>query len=36
MPGTPVSKLEDSRRNKKTGSKVTFMPDKDVFTTTRF
>ncbi len=36
MPGTPVSKLEIVGETKKTGSKVTFMPDKNVFTTLEF
>jgi topoisomerase-4 subunit B len=36
MPGTPVSKLEIIGETKKTGSKVTFMPDKNVFTTLEF
>ena len=36
MPGTPVSKLEITGETKKTGSKVTFMPDKNVFTTLEF
>ena len=36
MPGTPVSKLEEIGETKKTGSKVTFMPDKNVFTTLEF
>ncbi|MBK5241380.1 DNA topoisomerase IV subunit B [Clostridium sp.] len=36
MPGTPVSKLEITGDTKKTGSKVSFMPDKDVFTTLEF
>lgn len=36
MPGTPVNKLEIVGETKKTGSKVTFMPDKDVFTTLEF
>ena len=36
MPGTPVTKLKEIGETKKTGSKVTFMPDKDVFTTLEF
>jgi len=36
MPGTPVTKLEIVGETKKTGSKVTFMPDKNVFTTLEF
>lgn len=36
MPGTPVSKLEIVGETKETGSKVTFMPDKKVFTTFEF
>jgi len=36
MPGTPVSKLLEIGETKKTGSKVTFMPDKSVFTTLEF
>jgi len=36
MPGTPVNKLEIVGETKKTGSKVTFMPDKNVFTTLEF
>lgn len=36
MPGTPVGKLEIIGETKKTGSKITFMPDKDVFTTLEF
>ncbi|MBU3202149.1 type IIA DNA topoisomerase subunit B [Clostridium estertheticum] len=36
MPGTPVSKLEVIGQSKETGSKVTFMPDKRVFTTLDF
>jgi len=36
MPGTPVSKLQNVGDTKKTGSKVTFMPDKNVFTTLEF
>ena len=33
MPGTPVTKLRDNRKNKETGTKVTFMPDKEIFST---
>ncbi|MBU3112639.1 DNA gyrase/topoisomerase IV subunit B [Clostridium lacusfryxellense] len=36
MPGTAVSKLEIVGETKETGSKVTFMPDKNVFTTLEF
>ena len=36
MPGTPVSKLEIVGESTQTGSKVTFMPDKNVFTTLEF
>ncbi|MBZ9636060.1 type IIA DNA topoisomerase subunit B [Clostridium sp. FP1] len=36
MPGTPVTKLLEVGLTKKTGSKITFMPDKDVFTTLEF
>ncbi|MGH4121166.1 DNA gyrase/topoisomerase IV subunit B [Clostridium sp.] len=36
MPGTPINKLEITGETKKTGSKVTFMPDKNVFTTLEF
>ncbi|MBU3126713.1 type IIA DNA topoisomerase subunit B [Clostridium tagluense] len=36
MPGTPVTKLVEVGLTKKTGSKITFMPDKDVFTTLEF
>ncbi|MBU3093283.1 type IIA DNA topoisomerase subunit B [Clostridium sp. CM028] len=36
MPGTPVGKLEIIGETKKTGSKITFMPDKNVFTTLEF
>jgi topoisomerase-4 subunit B len=36
MPGTPVSKLEIIGETKKTGSKITFMPDKEVFTSLEF
>ena len=33
MPGTPISKLEVIGRTKERGTKVTFMPDKDIFST---
>ena len=36
MPGTPVTKLEIIGKTKETGTKVTFMPDKDVFSTIDF
>ncbi|NLL30753.1 MAG: type IIA DNA topoisomerase subunit B, partial [Clostridiales bacterium] len=36
MPGTPVTKLEIVGKTTKTGSKITFMPDKDVFSTIDF
>ncbi|GKX65436.1 DNA gyrase/topoisomerase IV subunit B [Inconstantimicrobium mannanitabidum] len=36
MPGTPVTKLEVIGKTDKTGSKITFMPDKEVFSTTEF
>lgn len=36
MPGTPVTKLEVVGETKETGTKITFMPDKDVFTATEF
>lgn len=36
MPGTPVNKLQVVGVTKDTGSKVTFMPDKNVFTTLEF
>jgi len=36
MPGTPVSTLEIVGETKQTGSKITFMPDKNVFTTLEF
>ncbi|MGH4141138.1 DNA gyrase/topoisomerase IV subunit B [Clostridium sp.] len=36
MPGTPVNKLCVVGVTKDTGSKVTFMPDKNVFTTLEF
>ncbi|SKA72777.1 DNA topoisomerase IV subunit B [Clostridium sp. USBA 49] len=36
MPGTPVTKLEVVGKTKCTGTKVTFKPDKDVFSTIDF
>ena len=36
MPGTPVTKLEIIGKTKETVTKVTFMPDKDVFSTIDF
>ena len=36
MPGTPVTKLEVVGKAKDTGSKITFMPDKDIFSTVDF
>jgi len=36
MPGTAVSTLDVVGETKETGSKVTFMPDKNVFTTLEF
>jgi topoisomerase-4 subunit B len=36
MPGTPVTSLEALGSTKETGTKVTFMPDKDVFSVTEF
>ena len=36
MPGTAVSKLDVVGETKETGSKVTFMPDENVFTTLEF
>ncbi|MDT8716698.1 type IIA DNA topoisomerase subunit B [Clostridium sp. 19966] len=36
MPGTPVTKLEVIGNSDETGTKVTFMPDKDIFTSTEF
>ncbi len=36
MPGTPVTGLEIVGNSKETGTKVTFLPDKDVFSTTDF
>ena len=36
MPGTPVTPLEIVGKSKTTGTKVTFLPDKDVFSSTDF
>ena len=36
MPGTPITKLEEVGRTKKTGTKVTFMPDNEIFSITDF
>lgn len=36
MPGTPVTSLEIVGKSDKTGSKVTFLPDRDVFSTIDF
>jgi topoisomerase-4 subunit B len=36
MPGTPVSELVEIGKTNKTGSKVTFKPDKRIFSTTEF
>ncbi|MFR1782558.1 MAG: type IIA DNA topoisomerase subunit B [Sarcina ventriculi] len=36
MPGTPVTPLEIIGTSKETGTKVTFLPDKDVFSSTDF
>ncbi|MDO4534299.1 MAG: DNA topoisomerase IV subunit B [Clostridium perfringens] len=36
MPGTPVTDLEVVGSSKETGTKVTFLPDKDVFSSTDF
>jgi topoisomerase-4 subunit B len=36
MPGTPVSKLEVIGKSNGTGSKVTFMPDSEIFSTIDF
>ncbi|SFU65468.1 DNA topoisomerase IV subunit B [Clostridium sp. DSM 8431] len=36
MPGTPVTKLEVVGKAKDTGTTITFMPDKDIFSTTDF
>lgn len=36
MPGTPVTPLEIVGKAKDTGTKVTFLPDKEIFSTTDF
>ena len=36
MPGTPVANLKIIGKTDKTGTKVTFMPDKEIFSTTDF
>lgn len=36
MPGTPVGKLELIGKTKETGSKITFLPDNEVFSTIDF
>ncbi|WP_024615184.1 DNA topoisomerase IV subunit B [Clostridium sp. Ade.TY] len=36
MPGTPVTSLDIVGKCKDTGTKVTFLPDKDIFSTTEF
>lgn len=36
MPGTPVTKLEIVGKTKKTGSKITFLPDNEIFSTIDF
>ncbi|WP_125152078.1 DNA gyrase/topoisomerase IV subunit B [Clostridium rectalis] len=36
MPGTPVTSLKIVGKTKETGTEVTFMPDKDVFSTIEF
>ena len=36
MPGTAVTKLEVVGKTKENGTKITFMPDKDIFTTVDF
>lgn len=36
MPGTPVNALEKVGKTKITGTEITFMPDKEVFSTTDF
>ena len=36
MPGTPVTRLEIIGKAKDTGSKITFMPDKNIFSTVDF
>ena len=36
MPGTPVTKLEITGKSKETGSKITFLPDNEIFSTIDF
>lgn len=36
MPGTPVTSLEKVGKTKLTGTEITFMPDKSIFSTTDF
>ena len=36
MPGTAITNLEIVGKTKETGSKITFMPDKEIFSTTEF
>ncbi|MPQ42323.1 DNA gyrase/topoisomerase IV subunit B [Clostridium tarantellae] len=36
MPGTPVTGLDITGKSKETGTKVTFLPDKEIFSTTDF
>lgn len=36
MPGTPVTKLEVVGKTEETGTKVTFLPDDEIFTSTEF
>jgi topoisomerase-4 subunit B len=36
MPGTPVTKLEIVGKSKESGTKVTFLPDKEIFGNTEF
>ena len=36
MPGTPVTKLDIVGKSKETGSKITFMPDGEIFSTIDF
>lgn len=36
MPGTPVTQLEIVGKSKDTGTRVTFLPDKEIFSTTDF
>ena len=36
MPGTPVTTLEVVGKTEETGTKVTFKPDKEIFSTTDF